>query len=147
MNLLKEWGERLDDIGPVAKRVGDKADGYACAVIELLREIRNATQNLYRADVYEYPRMVFEAAGVRLVEGRSGYAKIVRQIAISTPGAATVNLFIGEATDGGFMTQVSQGGAGREALEVFIPIPEGQPIIIDATAPASVNLIVERIKL
>lgn len=150
MNLLKEWGDKLEQLGPVAQRVGKQADGYVCRIIALLEDLNAGVANLYPGvNAYEYPRLAVGAgaAGSKMVEGRQGYLKIIENVAIIAPAAADVDLFIMSLDNSCFVQRWSLAAAGRVSNQVAIPVPEGQPIFVQSSvADVQVNLIVRRIK-
>ena len=147
MRLLDEWADRLDNLGPVAKRVGDRAEHHAARVYEKLCQINDGIGNLYpSADSFEYPRLAIAAGETKTVEGRQGYLKVIRNIAVVAPAATNVDIFTLSADDSGFVHRLALGAAGSDSKQVEIPVPDGQPIFVRASAAAQVNLIVRRIK-
>lgn len=147
MGMLDNWLTRVEELGPIAAKAGDRADKLACEGIDLLKEIRDATQTLYGVDVYEYPRLPFSAADTKIVEGREGYVKVIKQIAVVAPGAVNVDLFLGDPSDTGFLWREPVAAAGRSSRAVEIPTVESSPIYVQASAAAQVNLVIQRIKL
>lgn len=147
MTFLNEWSDRLDNLGPVAAKVGHKAEGYACRIIEQLDDLNAGVANLYPdANAYDYQRLAVPAAGNRLVEGRQGYSKVIENIAIVAAAAVDVDLYVMSQDDAGFVRRFSLTAAGRSGTEVKIPVPEGQAYIIVASVAAQVNVIARRIK-
>lgn len=148
MKLLEEWGRRIDELAPAAKKAGKRADDHACRIVELLDSIDAGVDNLYPgADAFEYPRLQLGAgaANSRALEGRQGYSKIIQNIAIIAGAAADVDLFIMSPDNQGFVQRFSLAAAGRTSVTLAIPVPEGQPIFIQSSlADVQVNLIVRR---
>lgn len=144
---FQELPARIEALGPHIVKAGDRADALACEIIELLKEIRDATSTGYGVDVFEYPRLPFTGAGAKVHEGREGYVKIIKQVAIVGAAATNVDLYIGEQSDSNFVERITLGAAGRFSEAMELPVPEGQQITVVSDAAAQVNLIVQRIKL
>lgn len=149
--MLNGIADRVDAIEPALKSAGRHADSRLCRIIDLLDDIKAATENLYPGvEQYEYPRYLITAAGgaKTVVEGREGYTKIVKTIALVGAAAADVDIFMGPVADASnFIRRVSLAAAGRTSVDVSIPVPEGQPLTVQASADTQVNMIVQRVSL
>lgn len=145
------WATKLDEVGVHVQKGAEQADAYACRIIDLLEEIRDATATGYDVDVFEYPKWSFTGTGLtnaKTQDGREGYVKIVKQIAIVAAAAADVDVYVGSLDDSGFVQRVSLAAAGRNSFPVNLPVPEGVPIFFVSSAqPVQVNAIIQRIKL
>lgn len=146
MSFLKELPDRLDALGPAFRDAGERADECATRMIGLLEEIRDATSTGYDVNSYEYPRFPFISADTKMVEGREGYVKVIRQLAVSAGAAVDVDVFVGDSS-AGFLARVSLTAGGRSSERLNLPVPEAVPVYIVTSAAAQVNLVVERIKV
>lgn len=148
MNLLREWGDRVDAATDKLVPLGHKADDYVCQIIDLLTDIRAGITALNTdGDTYEYQRLVVPAgaANAKRLDGRQGYGRKITNIAIIAPAAADVDVFVMSADSAGFVQRWSLAAAGRTSQQVAIPVPEGQPVFVQSSiADVQVNLILER---
>lgn len=147
MNGIAGYAKRIEELGPHVERVGTKADGYASEIVSLLKEVRDATSTGYHVDIYEYPPLPFTVAATKLIEGREGFVKIIRNIAVVAAAAVNVDVFIGDSGDTGFAWREPLSAAGRSSRQLLIPTVESSPIYVQASAACQVNLIIQRIKL
>lgn len=139
--------DQLEALKPHLARGVKTADEYACRIIELLESIDGNTGNLWGADVYESPGWAFTGADTKEWQGRQGYAKVVKRIAIVAAGAVDVDLFVVSTADSGFRERVSLTAAGRTARALEVPVPEGASVFAVTSAAAQVNLVLKRIEL
>lgn len=147
MQFIDDLVKRVEALGPHIERGAQRADDLACKNNALLEEIRDATQQLYSVEVYEYPKFQTSAADLKEIAGREGYVKIIRQIAIVGAGAVDVDIFMGQSDATGFVERVSLAAAGRVSRTLTLPTVEASPIYIQTSAAAQVNLIIQRIGL
>lgn len=147
MNGIAGYARRIEELGPHAERVLTKADLHACNIVHLLEQIRDATATGYEVDAYEYPPLPFTGAGTKTVEGREGFVKVIRNIAVVAPAAVNVDLFIGDPNDTGFSWREPLSAAGRSSRQLAIPTVEASPIYVQTSAACQVNLIIQRIEL
>lgn len=145
--LLNGYLEKVEALGPHVVNAATQADIYACRIIDLLEEIRDATATGYDVDVFEYPRLPFAGADTKIVEGREGYVKVIKSIAIVAPAAVNVDLFVGSTDSGGFAWREVVAAAGSQSKTLDLPTVEASPIYVQASAAAQVNLTIKRVQL
>ncbi len=147
--MINGYAAKIEALGPHVVKAATTADGYACEMIALLKEIRDATSTGYDVDVYETPSFTFTASTeVKEQPGRAGFIKLVKRVAIIAAGAADVDVYVGSIDNAGFRKRISFTGAGRSDQDVTIPVPEGASVFVTSSvAGITANLVIQRIEL